>query len=445
MPNFSDSTLSFGINVIGYVTSNVSLGITARHFIKLFLDKGIPVSVYDIDYHRAPNARSTEYDSLTVKPGTELPYSINLFFLSMGHLPKLFLNPTAGLFSSASLNVGLIWCEETIIPKRYREALHLFDVVLAGSHFVRQIFDTNISDILTLDCVHPLFIPADIVVDRSNFDLPNDRLLFIASFDPHHDTARKNPFGAVDAFLAAFPEVYGESNLPHLVVKLNNTEIKSNDCDPMALVDELKARCAGNSRVHFIAKSLSYSEVLSLYDSCDVFVSMHRAEGLGLGLLECMALGKPVIATAWSGNMSFMKHTNSCLVGYDLVPYSGMAAKGVDQLGKKALWAEPHLDEAANWMKKLADDIGLRQRIGLQAMKDAKAYHEIAKRIEFMDELKAILEEKAFLLGRQQDKKADLSALRQAQQEFNFSGWAGMKRRIEALLNKHLLWRFKKT
>jgi predicted nuclease with TOPRIM domain len=122
-----------------------------------------------------------------------------------------------------------------------------------------------------------------------------------------------------------------------------------------------------------------------------------------------------------------------------------MAAKGVDQLGKKALWAEPHLDEAADWMKKLADDIGLRQRIGLQAMKDAKAYHEIAKRIEFMDELKAILKEKAFLLGRQQDKKADLSALRQAQQEFNFSGWAGMKRRIEALLNKHLLWRFKKT
>jgi glycosyltransferase involved in cell wall biosynthesis len=437
--------LPFGINVIGYVSSNVSLGITARHFIKLFLNKGIPVSVYDIDYKRAPNARSNEFESLTVKPGTELPYSINLFFLSMGHLPNLFLNPPAGLFSSASLNVGLIWCEETIIPKRYREALHLFDVVLAGSHFVRQIFDTNISDILTLDCVHPLFIPGEIVVDRSHFDLPNDRLLFIASFDPHHDTARKNPFGAVDAFLAAFPEVYGESNLPHLVVKLNNTEIKSNDCDPMALVDELKARCAGNSRVHFIAKSLSYSDVLSLYDSCDVFVSMHRAEGLGLGLLECMALGKPVIATAWSGNMSFMKHTNSCLVGYDLVPYSGMAAKGVDQLGKKALWAEPHLDEAADWMKKLADDIGLRQRIGLQAMKDAKAYHEIAKRIEFMDELKAILEEKAFLLGRQQDKKADLSALRQAQQEFNFSGWAGMKRRIEALLNKHLLWRFKKT
>jgi glycosyltransferase involved in cell wall biosynthesis len=272
--------LPFGINVIGYVSSNVSLGITARHFIKLFLDKGIPVSVYDIDYKRAPDAQSREYDSLTVKPGTELPYSINLFFLSMGHLPGLFLNPPAGIFSSARLNAGLIWCEETIIPKRYCEALRLFDVVLAGSHFVRQVFDTNLSDVLTIDCVHPLFLPADIVVDRSRFDLPNDRLLFVSSFDPHHDLARKNPLGAVDAFLTAFPESPGENDLPHLVVKLNNAEIKSHNCDPMALVDELKTRCAGNPRVHFVAKSLSYQEVLSLYASCDIFVSMHRAEGL---------------------------------------------------------------------------------------------------------------------------------------------------------------------
>lgn len=437
--------LPFGINVIGYVSSNVSLGITARHFIKLFLNKGIPVSVYDIDYKRAPNARSNEFESLTVKPGTELPYSINLFFLSMGQLPGLFLNPPTGIFSSARLNAALIWCEETIIPKRYCEALRLFDVVMAGSHFVKQVFDTNLSDVLTIDCVHPLFLPADIVIDRSCFDLPNDQLLFVSSFDPHHDLARKNPFGAVDAFLTAFPESLGRNDLPHLVVKLNNAEVKSHNFDPMELVDQLKIRCAGNTRVHFIAKSLSYTEVLSLYASCDIFISMHRAEGLGLGPLECMALGKPVIATAWSGNMSFMKHTNSCLVGYDLMPYTGMAAKGPDQLGKKAKWAEPHIDEAADWMKKLANDENLRQRIGLKAMDDAKTYHETSERIEFMDGLKAILEEKAFLQRRQQDKTIDLSALKQAQQDFNYFGWTGMKRHIEDILNRHLLWRFKKS
>jgi glycosyltransferase involved in cell wall biosynthesis len=437
-------TTPFGINVIGYVSSNVSLGITARHFIKLFLDKEIPVAIYDIDYKRSPNARVLEYESLSVKTAAELPYSINLFFLSMGQLPAFFLNPPPGIFSSERINAGLIWCEETIIPKHYCEALRLLDVLLAGSHFVKQIFDTNIRDILTIDCVHPLFLPANITPNRAHFGLPENRLLFVSSFDPHHDPARKNPFGAVDAFLSAFPDHSGENELPHLVVKLNNAEVKSRDCDPMALVEDLKRRCANNPRVHFIAKSLSYPDVLSLYASCDVFVSMHRAEGLGLGPLECMALGKPVIATAWSGNMSFMKHTNSCLVGYDLVPYTGMAANGPDQIGRRARWAEPRLDETADWMKKLASDVELRQRIGLQAMHDAKMYHQHAEQVEFMNELSAILQEKTFLQRRQQLKINDLSALRQAQLDFNYYGWLGLKLRMKDLLDKHLLWRFNK-
>ncbi|WP_446811758.1 glycosyltransferase family 4 protein [Methylomonas sp. 2BW1-5-20] len=436
-------TSPFGINVIGYVSSNVSLGITARHFIKLFLNKEIPVAIYDIDYKRSPDARVYEYESLSVKTAAELPYSINLFFLSMGQLPNLFLNPPPGIFSTERLNAGLIWCEETILPKRYCEALRLFDVVLAGSHFVKQVFDTNLSDVLTLDCVHPLFLPAGIEANRVYFGLPENRLLFVSSFDPHHDVARKNPFGAVDAFLKAFPE-HSADDLPHLVVKLNNAEIKSKDVDPMALIEQLKQRCAGNPRVHFLAKSLSYREVLSLYASCDVFVSMHRAEGLGLGSLECMAIGKPVIATAWSGVMSFMKHTNSCLAGYDLVPYTGMAANGPDQLGKRAVWAAPHLDEAADWMKALASDPALRERIGLQAMRDAQAYHATAERLDFMDELKVILDEKRLLQRRNQNKTTNLLALRKAQQDFNYFGWKGLKKRIQDLLNKHLLWRFKK-
>jgi glycosyltransferase involved in cell wall biosynthesis len=435
-------TPPFGINVIGYVSSNVSLGITARHFIKLFLNNEIPVAIYDIDYKRSQDARVYEYEPLFVKKASELPYPINLFFLSMGQLPDLFLNPPPGIFSTERLNAGLIWCEETILPRRYCEALRLFDVVLAGSHFVKQVFDTNLSDVMTLDCVHPLFLPSNIKANRKQFDLPENCLLFVSSFDPHHDPARKNPFGAVDAFLKAFPGD-AANDLPHLVVKLNNAEIKSKNIDPMALVEQLKTRCEGNPRVHFIAKSLSYSEVLSLYASCDVFVSMHRAEGLGLGPLECMALGKPVIATAWSGNMSFMKHTNSCLVGYDLVPYTGMAATGPDQLGKRAVWAEPHIDEAVDWMKKLSSDQSLRERIGSQAVLDAKAYHATAERTDFMDELKAILDENVFLDRRNQNKIANLSALRKAQKDFGYFGWPGLKQRVQDLLDKHLLWRFK--
>ena len=58
---------------------------------------------------------------------------------------------------------------------------------------------------------------------------------------------------------------------------------------------------------------------MALYASCDVFVSLHRAEGFGLTIAEAMALGKPTIATAYSANMDFTTPGNSYLVRYDLV------------------------------------------------------------------------------------------------------------------------------
>ena len=52
--------------------------------------------------------------------------------------------------------------------------------------------------------------------------------------------------------------------------------------------------------------------------ACDCYVSLHRSEGLGLTMAEAMALGKPVIATVYSGNLQFMTPENSHLVDYQL-------------------------------------------------------------------------------------------------------------------------------
>ena len=46
---------------------------------------------------------------------------------------------------------------------------------------------------------------------------------------------------------------------------------------------------------------LDRDELRALQNLCDSFVSLHRSEGYGLGLAECMYLGKPVIGTNWSG------------------------------------------------------------------------------------------------------------------------------------------------
>lgn len=431
---------AFGINVIGYVTSNVSIGITARHFIRLFLDKRIPVAIYDIDYGRAAHAKVEEFSSLTVSHACELPYSINLFFVAMWQIPEILLWPPKGMFDHERINAALLWYEPTYLPPRYREALALLDVLVTGSDYVRHIYDSQVRSTLTLSCNHPLYLPPNIPCNRRRFGLPETPILFVQSFDPHSDPDRKNPYAAIDAFLAAFKDSGDEARL---VLKINNAEVKYRGCNPDAVIEQLKARCRHDPRVHFVAESLSYLEVLSLYASCDVFISLHRAEGLGLGMLESMALGKPVIATAWSGNMTFMKHTNSCLVGYDLVPFSGLGADSPDNLRAHAVWAEPHIDEAADWMRRLVYDPDLRDRLGQQAAIDAAEYHEQATRGDFIEELVSLQNQKQFIRRRQAERWKDVAALRDAYDKYRLHVWQRLGAKLWQYLERHLLWRFR--
>ena len=64
-------------------------------------------------------------------------------------------------------------------------------------------------------------------------------------------------------------------------------------------------------------------------------------------VLEAMALGKPVIATAYSGNVDFMTPVNSWLVDYEetLVGPEG------ENYPAHGTWAEPDVDHAAELMR----------------------------------------------------------------------------------------------
>jgi glycosyltransferase involved in cell wall biosynthesis len=88
-------------------------------------------------------------------------------------------------------------------------------------------------------------------------------------------------------------------------------------------------------------------------------LSLHRSEGFGLVLAEAMLLGKPVIATAWSGNLTFMDDSSAALVGYRLV-----AAQDPRQTYTGASWAEPDQATAVAQLRRLADDAGERIALG---------------------------------------------------------------------------------
>jgi glycosyltransferase involved in cell wall biosynthesis len=377
---------AYGFNIISYISGNLGIGVTARNVTRLLLDNGYPVKLLDLDPGIGRGGHDLSFRSFTVSSPEELTHPINLFVLPPNDLVKLFKNSQSNWLSPEHLNVAWSMWELTVLPPAWREQLQALDVLIAESQFIRQVFNCSLSGIPTLTAMHPLYLPAGIAAQRERFGLPEDVVLFITSFEPYSDIQRKNPMAVLEAFQRAFDQ----SPRAHLVIKINNPGIGP-ELHPF--VQQLQQRYSGYKQIHILADTLSYEEVLSLYASCDIYVSLHRAEGLGLGLMEAMTLGKPVIATAWSGNMTFMNYTNSCPVNYHLIPVD---ARTSIYRGLETTWADPDIEEAAAWMARLADDPDLRDQIGRKAANDMRQWQDEACQGKFIDELQAIWEHQVF-------------------------------------------------
>jgi glycosyltransferase involved in cell wall biosynthesis len=165
---------------------------------------------------------------------------------------------------------------------------------------------------------------------------------------------RKNPQAALDAFFQAFAK---QNSKVALVIKTQNAH--SHDVDVAAIRDRVMAF----KDVIWINETLTRQQTYDLQFVCDAFVSLHHSEGFGLGPAEAMFLGKPVIATNWSGSTEFMHPQNSLPVNYTLVKIDKDV--GVYKAGQT--WANPDVEHAASLMRQIVDDSRLRSRISAEA------------------------------------------------------------------------------
>jgi glycosyltransferase involved in cell wall biosynthesis len=442
----------FGFNVIGYVSGNLGLGVSARHITKLLLDRGLPTAVLDLNPGLQRAGHDRTFDSYQAASPELLPYAINLAFLPMPAIPDFFLRPPPlrtstpnakpgheYWFADGALNVAVVWWELTILPPVWVKALELFDVVIAPSSFIRSTLDAHLSNVTTISASHPLYCPSDVAPGRSRFGLPEDDVLFLTMFEPFSDPVRKNPVGVVRAFKAAFAD---RDNVK-LVIKTNNAQ--ADNPTASSVLRELQKAIANDPRILVFANPLSYAETLSLYASCDVFVSLHRSEGLGLGLMEAMALGKPVIATGWSGNMTYMDHFNSCLVRYELVPVHGtIPVYQKTFLRNDSLWAEPDVADAVAWMRRLVEYPEERAAIGSRASLAIAKFQEQAEKGSFIAQLEAIRRNKEFLPRDEKDARLRIQALASLVDEHRYAMMT-IPDKARRILHRHLLWRFRRS
>jgi glycosyltransferase involved in cell wall biosynthesis len=187
--------------------------------------------------------------------------------------------------------------------------------------------------------------------DRASFNLPADALVVLTIFNLASSMARKNPLGNIAAFKAAF----GVRKDCLFVLKVSGGKAYQDDLKIIA------AAIGDAPNIRLISETLPEPQLRGLIAASDIVMSLHRSEGFGLVPATAMLLGRPVIATGWSGNLTFMTASTSALVGYKLIPV-------VDPRGnydlRGALWAEPDVEDAAAWLRRLGEDRDLRERLG---------------------------------------------------------------------------------
>jgi glycosyltransferase involved in cell wall biosynthesis len=194
---------------------------------------------------------------------------------------------------------------------------------------------------------------------RGKLGLPADALVVLNVFHLGSAFSRKNPLAAI----AAFRKAFGDARDRVLAIKLI-------DNGALWARRELDAAIAGAGNIRLIEGMLPEADMAGLMAAADIVISLHRSEGFGLVPAQAMALGKPVVATAWSGNLEFMNRHNSALVSYSLIPVHD--PEGAFQADNQ-MWADANVEEAAAWLRRLANDADLRARLGAAAAKDVAA------------------------------------------------------------------------
>jgi glycosyltransferase involved in cell wall biosynthesis len=335
----------FGVNVLGSFQSEKGLGTAVRS------------DIYSLKAAEIPFVCNNSADSGSVNnDGTfdfsnENPYIFNLIhinphtFVRLGELNINFFEYLANHtnYLPGHYNIGYWVWELDRIPEGWVNISGYLDEVWTPSDFSFQALskDLPVPVIKMPHCISIAENPFKAVLKRDDLNIPDDVCLFLFIFDAGSYIERKNPFAVIEAFKKAF--LPDEKAM--LFIKTAHTNF--NKAKFYELLNMIKGY-----NITVSDSVLTSEQLYSLISLSDCYVSLHRSEGFGLTMAEAMSLGKPVIATGYSGSRDFMNRENSYPVDYRLVKIDndyGVYTKG-------NFWAEPDINEAAKLMRDVFDN-----------------------------------------------------------------------------------------
>jgi glycosyltransferase involved in cell wall biosynthesis len=346
-PTLADQEL--GVNFIGYSKGELGLGQAMRSMVFAAKSALIPLVVRQFNVKLTSKQSDKSLDEFT---SDYCQYPINILCINPDMLYRLPLWVSYPEWTK-TYNIGYWFWELENFPQAWQYATHMVDEIWVATEFIAQAMRKSGKKVVKIPFPLEFDLPPE-SMNKEYFGLNPNEFTFIFSFDFNSMSERKNPQATIKAFKRAFPK---RDHCARLILKtMNGSHYAQLRKNLEALIDQ-------DPRIEIRDEYLTQDEMRGLIRSADCFISLHRVEGLGLGLAEAMYMGKPALATGYSGNTEFMNSTNSMIVPYKLVPVPA----GAYPNGENQWWAEPDIEVAAEMMLKIGSNNALGEQLGHKA------------------------------------------------------------------------------
>jgi glycosyltransferase involved in cell wall biosynthesis len=327
-PRAFDRARPFGVNLFGYFDTESGVGEIARGLAAMLRAADVPHALVNVeqDWLRRGDRRVRDFSSAH-------PYAIDLLAVNADqapHVARAFgLRPGDGRY-----RIGYWFWELSRLPPALAASGAGFHELWVASDFCREAVAAA-TRVPTVKLTPALVAAPAGRSTRADFGFGHEFVcLFV--FDAASVVKRKNP----GALISAFRRAFRPDEPARLVLKTVN------------LAPRLRAaleRLAGDARVELRNGYVPHGEVLDLLAACDAYVSLHRSEGLGLTLLDALLLGKPVVATPYSGVTEFLDGPGTFPVAHRLVELK----RDFGPYPRGAEWAEPDVADAARRLREV--------------------------------------------------------------------------------------------
>ncbi len=358
----SDGAAPGGVDVVGFFGSEMSLSNVADRVVASLAAVGIP--------HRTASLRRTGSPARAHADDDTLNHDTVVVVANHDQIEPL-LAEHGDVLAGRRL-IGYWHWDVEHVPDEVASRMRHFDQIWVLNEFTERTLASVAGAPTVRSLPLPVAEPQASSASRDDLGLPADRPVVLVTFDHLSVTERKNPLGAIEAFRRAFPEPADDG--PVLVIKTMNADQR--------WIEHERIRIAAIDRpdVIVVDRLLPKADQMALVARADVMLSLHRAEGLGLHLIEAMWLGTPTVATRYSGNLSFMDDSNSLLVDAGMVGVE----RGEGFFPAQATWADPDLDQAASHLRRLIDDPDMGRRLaaaGRARMEQQPTFEAIGRTI----------------------------------------------------------------